>query len=108
MNINDRYRGDTNPLIMFLYQVDENGVEIPVPLLTMNATVTFSYKKGTTTQSINGVSMSDLGEVQFPFTETTVSAGKYKYDIQVLNGNTSEKMTYIVADMNIQDDITKS
>lgn len=107
MNINDRYRGDTNPLIMFLYEVDENNVEVPVELVTINATVTFSYRKGKLTKAIQGGSMTDLGEVQFPFTETSVVAGKYDYDIQVVNGLTGTKMTYIVAEMNIMDDITK-
>ena len=106
MNINDRYRGDTNPLVMFLYEVDPEGLETPVQLATNNATVIFSYKKGKLTKSIIGENLSDEGEVNFPFTETSVVAGSYVYDIQVEMLGT--KMTYIVADMNIKDDITKT
>ena len=108
MNINDRYRGDTNPIIMFLYEVDMNGVETPVQLATSNSTVKFSYKKGSKTKSIDGTILSDEGEVHFPMTATSVVTGKYKYDVQVTNGDTGEIMTYIVADMNIKDDITKN
>ncbi len=107
MNINDRFRGDTNPLVMFLYEVDENGVETPVQLATTNSTVKFSYKRGNVTKSIDGTVLSDEGEVRFPFATDSVEAGKYTYDIQVTNGNTGEVMTYIVAEMNIKDDITK-
>ena len=110
MNINDRFRGDTNPLIMFLYEVKEvEGVleEIPVQLATTNSTVKFSFRKGNLTNFIQGEVLSDEGEVQFPFLEDTVVAGKYVYDIQVTNGITGVVMTYIRADMNIQDDITK-
>jgi len=107
MNINDRYRGDTNPLIMFLYQVDENGVETPIPLAATSSTVKFSYRKGKLTKFIDGTVLSDLGEVQFPFFDNSVVAGKYTYDIQVTNGITGSVMTYIVAEMNIKDDVSK-
>ena len=107
MNINDRFRGDTNPIIMFLYEVDENGSETPVQLATTNSTVIFSFRKGKLTKQINGTVLSDLGEVQFPILSDSVVAGKYDYDIQVTNGITGVVMTYIVAEMNIKDDITK-
>ena len=107
MNINDRFRGDTNPLIMFLYEVDSEGLETPVQLATTNSTVKFSFRKGNLTKFIQGEVLSDEGEVQFPFLEDTVVAGKYAYDIQVPNGLDGTIMTYIRADMNIQDDITK-
>ena len=110
MNINDRYRGDTNPLIMFLYEVHEVdgvGVEFPVQLATTNSTVKFSYRKGKVTKFIEGTVLSDEGEVQFPFATDSVGAGRYEYDIQVTNGNTGAVMTYIKAEMNIKDDVTK-
>ena len=107
MNINDRYRGDTNPLIMFLYEVDSEGVETPVQLATTNSTVKFSYRKGKTTKSLDGTVLSDEGEVHFPFLTDSVGAGKYDYDIQVTNGATGTIMTYIRAEMNILDDVTK-
>lgn len=107
MNINDRFRGDTNPLIMFLYEVDSEGIESPVQLATTSSTVKFSYRKGSVTKSIDGEVLSDEGEVHFPFTATSVGAGKYEYDIQVTNGITGTIMTYIKADMNIQGDVTK-
>ena len=107
MNINDRFRGDTNPLVMFLYEVNEEGVETPVQLATTNSTVRFSFRKGSLTKFIDGVVLSDEGEVQFPFQEDTVVAGKYVYDIQVTSGVDNTIMTYIRADMNIKDDVTK-
>ena len=107
MNINDRFRGDTEDLIMFLYEVGENGVEYPIELVTITATVTFSYRRGSVTKSIDGVDLTDLGEVHFPFAEDTVNAGKYDYDVQVINGITGKKRTYVKATMNIKDDVTK-
>ncbi len=107
MDINDRFRGDTEDLVVFLYEVGEDGIEYPIELLTTASTVTFSYRRGGTTKSINGIDLTDLGEVHFPFTDDTVNAVKYEYDIQVINGSTGKKRTYIKAFMTIKDDVTK-
>lgn len=106
MRIDDRFTGDTNPLVMWLYDVDENGKETPVKLIDISATVEFKYKKGTaTTTTITGVNMTNEGYVEFPFLTNSVVEGDYVCTIRVVNGATSESMVYDKGAMIIRGDI---
>lgn len=106
MNIDDRFVGDTNPLVMWLYNVNTNGTETPVELININATVLFKFKKGLgIAVSITGVNMTNLGYVEFPFLSNTAEEGDYVYTVRVINGISNESMVYAKGKMNIQGDI---
>ena len=106
MNIKGRFVGDTNPLVMWIYDVDEDDKEIPVKLLTDICTVTFKYKLGDgATESINGTNMTDLGYVEFPFGANTVVEGNHVWTMRVANQASGEDMLYEKGNMNINSDI---
>ena len=105
MNIEDRYTGDTNPLVMWLYDVDENDKNAPVKLLDISATVEFKFRKDEITKTINGENMTNMGYVEFPFASNEVTEGKYVYTVRVENTILSEGMIYVKGIMIISSDI---
>ncbi len=104
--IDDRYVGDTNPLVMWMFDVDENDKEIPVKLVTDNCVVSFKLKEGENpTATIVGVNMTDEGYVEFPFAENTVIAKDYVWTVRIVNPASSENMIYEKGTMPIIADI---
>lgn len=100
MNIT-RVRGDT-----YAIKATLKLNNAPVNLLT--STVKFSYKNEETAvvKTISGTGTA-LGEATFlPSASDFQDAGLYTYDI-VVTSPTQEKTTFIIAKLNIVDDISK-
>ena len=99
-NLIERFKGDTYSVEAVL---TKEGV--PVDFSAGNNTATFSYSKGSVSNSIPGVNGTVDGEISFPF-PADVKAGTYKYDIQVTS-SAGEVRTYVKNKLIIADDITK-
>jgi len=106
MTIDDRYEGDTNPLVMWLYDVDENKKEIPVKLVTDSCTVKLRVKlSDDTVHEIVGENITDEGYVEFPFASDEIDAGEYIFVVKVDNTALSHTLTYIRGVLDIKESI---
>ena len=92
--LDDRFVGDTNPLVMWIYDVDKDEVEVPVELVTDTCVVTFKYTLEGVTKTITGENMTDLGYVEFPFASDAVVHGEYVFTVRVQNGAEGYGMIY--------------
>ena len=99
MSVLTRFKGDTYSVEAVL---TKEGVAID--LTPGNYTASFGFAKGTKRVVIPGANGTANGEVSFPF-PAAVTAGTYKYDIQVTS-NTGEIRTYTKDTLEIIGDIT--
>ena len=104
MKIDDRFRGDTNPLVMHLYEVvDKKDRPLNIPSDVQKIVFHFKGEDGVL-HSIEGVNGTSDGKIEFPFSENTADAGDYVYDVEVTY-NTGEKVTFVKDVMTIQEDV---
>ena len=90
MIIDDRYVGDTTPLVLWLSEV-ENEKEIPLEIATDTTSIEFRFKKDDEiTKSILGENGTDDGRLEIPFAIDSVAEGEYVYNVKVTytNGKT--------------------
>ena len=104
MKIDDRFQGDTNPVVMYLYEV-ENGKDRPLDIPNEVDRVTFHFKGDDgVVHSIEGENGTSDGRIEFPFSEDTAPAGEYVYDVEVVY-KSGMKVTFVKDSMLIQEDV---
>ena len=104
MRIDDRFRGDTNPIVMYLIEV-ENGREKPLDIPTDVTSVKFHFKGDDgVVKEIVGTNGGADGRIEFPFQEDTADAGEYVYDVEV-EYKSGQKVTFVRDIMEIKEDV---
>ena len=92
MIIDDRYVGDTTPLVLWLSEV-ENEKEIPLEIATDTTSIEFRFKKDDeTTKSLLGENGTDDGRIEIPFIIDSVVAGEYVFNVKVTYSNGKTKI----------------